>query len=101
MTLTINLSAEAEAQLKAKAAAAGRDAADYAADIVEHSVRDGADGSRVLSEGEQARLSALAEELIRRSEQLAFDSSPPRLKGPEREIEELIVEKFRKQGLQL
>lgn len=86
MRLTINISAEAESLLKQQVAARARDPGDYASEIVERHLGCVPTQPPISSDLEQARLSALAEELIRRSEQLKIPASFPRLRGQEAEI---------------
>jgi hypothetical protein len=51
-----------------------------------------------VSEAEQQRWRAAVDDLLKRAEHVVPDPNPPRLRGQEAEIEQMIVEKFRKQG---
>jgi len=101
MTLTIELSPESEARLRARAAAAGADLAKLVTDIVESNLQQPGGLSALDSEQEQHRLRAAVEDSLQRVKNLEPDPNRSRLTGQKAEIEELIVQKFRKQGLVL
>ena len=103
MSLQITLSPETETRLREQAAANGRDAADYASQLVEQGVLRAGNGKNRdwTSDEEQKRLHEIARRLIERAKYTVADPNPPKLRDQEAEISDIIVEKFRKQGFKL
>ena len=101
MTLTISISPEVEAKLKQNAAA-GKDLATYASELLESAVAPDS-GEPTSSKSNRS----IYDELLPILEQawaLPLDpeeSSRVRLKGEEAIVKQMIIEKFRKQGLKL
>jgi hypothetical protein len=102
MTLTISISPEVEAKLKQEAAAAGKDLATYASELLE--------SAAAVYSGEPANSESnrsIYDELLPILEQAwalplnPEESSRVHLKGEEAIVEQMIIEKFRKQGLKL
>ena len=93
MTVMIQVPPEVENILREQAAARGKDASQYASEIVVQALQTAANGQQ------QVELRAAVEEFLQRVENLVSDPSRPHLKGSEAEIEQMIAEKFRKQWL--
>jgi hypothetical protein len=98
MALTIQLPPESELKLRRQAAAVGRDAAEYASDIIRSAVDLNADPSPAI---DRTRLQQAVRELLRRSAELLPSLSGPIVADPKKAWSEFMEEKARKQGLQL
>lgn len=97
MTLTINLPAEVETKLRLRAAAKGRDAADYAREIIEREVAEPKANGATAESNPSTR--AAIEDFLQRVSRLEPDPNRPSLTGIEAEIEQGLAEQeLRKRG---
>ena len=98
MTLSVSITPQAEATLKERAAAAGKDPTAYASELLETAI--GKSELRSPSPVGESIYDAL--EPILREAWALYDGSPraPML-DEESEVDQILVEKFRKQGLRL
>lgn len=94
MTLTISLPSEIDAELRKRASAEGRDAAEYAADVLARALRDGGDADLDADQAERQQMSRTIEQFLKNVESLEPDPNRPRLRGQEAEIQRIIVDKL-------
>jgi hypothetical protein len=102
MTLSISLSILAEARLREKAAAVGKDPAAYASELLEEVVTDfSAIAPSQPSDEAGPTVGERLAPLLRQAWSLKSVPDGPPLRGDEAEVQQLVVDKFRKQGLRL
>ena len=96
MTLILNIPPEIEATLRQQASAHGRETAEYAADILARAVRESSPSE--TQEADPDRLRHAFHEWLTEVESVQPDPNPPRLRGQEAQIEQIIVDHLRKEG---
>ena len=99
MTLSIPLDASTEAALRRQAAEAGKEISEYARTLIEEAVRVKPTISN--STGETPTLYDRLEPTLKKIWAQKRSTPTVPLHGEEAQIQDLIVEKYRKQGLKL
>ena len=100
MTLVLSLSDRAELELRQHAAAAGKEVSKYATELLEQAVAQLPSTKADVPAGQAQSIAERLAPLLQAA--WAVQRQPPEpLRGDEAEVRRLVLEKYRKQGLQL
>ena len=96
MILNVELGPDLEDRLREQAAARGRDAHEYAVELLDQALKEAAPLFTEPNEAEQERLRKSFQEWLKHIETIRPDPNPPRPEGQEAEIHRVVIDHVKK-----